>query len=454
MHEVEIKDDAARRLARRALRPHWASRNFQLIFVARVAMSTGRALAGVVVPIYLALEGFSAFKLAEYVLVVALASAAVSALVGLWSDQVGRRVFLVVVPVLTAFAGAGFAFSASTPVLFLLGALGSFGRGSGAGAGAIGPYQPAESAFVTEVIEPRHRNSAFGRLSFGSALGATAGGLLALLAPAGHVHARLATETYRPAFLAIAAASLLAGLLALGLAEPRQHRRRVFAGQPPRRRRSRSRLPQKSRWLLYRLWVTNTANGLAVGMFGPFVTYWFFRRFNAGPERVGALFAVINVATMASTLSAAGLARRWGLVRTVSVVRTAQAVLLVPMALSPSFLVAGAVYLVRMMVQRVGLPLRQSYALALADPSERASVAALSNLPSQLATAASPMLAGYLMEEVSLSVPFEVAAALQFVNASTFYAFFRNAPPEEELAGSQVVGTDVKTAPQAEDELP
>jgi hypothetical protein len=63
---------------------------------------------------------------------------------------------------------------------------------------------------------------------------------------------------------------------------------------------------------------------------------------------------------MASTLSAAGLARRWGLVRTVFVVRCAQAVLLVPMVLSPTFWAAGAVYLLRMVAQRVGLPLLPS----------------------------------------------------------------------------------------------
>ncbi|MGH9104592.1 MAG: MFS transporter, partial [Acidimicrobiales bacterium] len=326
--------------------------------------------------------------------------------------------------------------------------------------GAVGPYQPAESAFVADDTAPQHRNAAFGRLAFGSALGATAGGLLAMLASARHAHGYLATEAYRPAFLAIAGLSALAGVLAIWLVERPRGRRRAPPGGPPagqpgrhereagpsgpgpedqpqRRpedqlRRWPPRLPKRSRWLLYRLWVTNTANGLAAGMFGPFVTYWFFRKFGVGPSRIGILFAIINVATMASTLSAAGIARRWGLVRAVTVVRTAQALLLVPMALSPTFFAAGGVYLVRMMVQRVGLPLRRSYALALTDPAERASIAALSNLPSQLAMAGSPLGAGYLMEEVSLSIPFEVAAFLQFVNASTFWLFFRHTPPEDE----------------------
>jgi predicted MFS family arabinose efflux permease len=173
---------------------------------------------------------------------------------------------------------------------------------------------------------------------------------------------------------------------------------------------------------------------MAIGMFGPFVTYWLYRRFGAGAAEVGVLYAVINAATMASSLSAAGLARRWGLVRTVGVVRTAQAVLIVPMVLAPSFAFAGGIYFVRMIVQRIGLPLRQSYAIGLAHPDERASVTALSNVPSQLAMSVSPLLTGYLFEAVSLSLPFEVAALLQFANATSFWALFRDHPPEEERA--------------------
>ncbi len=405
--------------------PPWWSRNLTVVVTARVAMSTGRALAGVVTPIYLALEGFSAWHLSQYILTVALSSAVLSTLAGTLSDRVGRKPFLVAMPLLCAAAGATFAVTTSVPVLFLMGALGSFGRGAGAGAGAVGPYQPAESAFVTDILAARHRNDAFGRLAFGSSLGATAGGLLALLAPAGHVHGAAATAAFRGAFLAIAAVSAFAGLMALWLVE--RPRRPVATG-------TRRVLPRRSRWLLYRLWATNSLNGMAVGMFGPFVTYWFFRRYGAGAGEVGTLFAVINVATTASVLSAAGLARRWGLVRTVAVVRTAQAVLLVPMVLSPSFAWAGAVYFARMIVQRIGMPLRQSYTIGLADPAERGSVAALSNLPSQAAMATSPLLTGYLFNEVSLSLPFELAAAFQLGNAAAFWAFFRHRPPAEERA--------------------
>jgi MFS family permease len=458
---------------KRALLPVWWDRNYGIVFAARVAMSVGRSLAGVAAPIYLALEGFSAFELSLFVLVVAGASTLMSTAIGLWSDRVGRRPFLVGVPLLAAGAAVGFAFTGSAPLLFVLGAFGSFGRGVGAGAGAIGPYQPAEAALVTEDLPAEHRNAGFGRLTFGSSAGATVGSLLALLVSSSHAHGAAATALFRPAFLAISVTSALAGVLALGLVEPGRKQAAQGGGgtdgpnagvaeetRPPRRAtggavgggKNRLHLPTKSRWLLYRLWATNSLNGLAIGMFGPFVTYWLYRRFGASAAEVGALYAVINAATMASSLSAAGLARRWGLVRTVAVVRTAQALLIVPMVLAPSFASAGAVYFVRMIVQRIGLPLRQSYAIGLAHPDERASVAALSNVPSQLAMSASPLLTGYLFEAVSLSLPFELAAGLQFANAITFWGFFRHHPPEEETARELSAATAASelSAPAAE----
>ena len=403
------------------------NRNLAIVVAARTLMSASRALAGVVVPVYLAVIGFSALQLGELAVAVGIATAVLSTAIGLVSDRVGRKPFLVTVPLLAAVAGIAFAFSRSPAVLFLAASVGSFGRGAGAGAGMVGPYQPAEQALVTEITPPVRRNIAFGRLAFASSVGALIGGPLALLAGQAGPGGEAATAAFRLPFLATAVLAAAAGVLALGLREPRH--------VPSADGRGRGlRLPRRSMPLLLRLWATNSVNGLAVGMFGPFVTYWFFRRYGVGPGQIGVLFAVINAATAASTLTAAGFARRWGLVRTVTMVRVIQAVLLVPMVMAPTFVAAGAVYLVRMIVQRIGMPLRQSYVLAMADPGERAAVGALSNLPSQATMAVAPLAAGYLFDEVSLSLPFVIAGALQLANAALYWGFFRGLPPEEEVA--------------------
>jgi MFS family permease len=452
---MAVTDEAPARAAGSALRrwlvPAWGGRNFPVLFVARIAMSAARALAGVVVPVYLALQGFTGFALGVLFFGVALFSAVLSSSVGLTSDRIGRKVFLVVVPLLAAVAAAVYAVTTWSPALVAMAIAGSFGRGAGAGAGAVGPYQPVESAMVTDATPAVRRNDAFGRLAFGSSGGALVGSLFALLADGHHLRGPATLAAFRPAFIAAAALAAVAGLIALALVEPPRTAdvdepvtpaltadvdvpvtppRTADIGEPARRRGLR--FPHRSRPLLVRLWATNGVNGLAIGMIGPFVTYWLYRRYGVGVGEIGILYSVINLATMPSTLSAAGLARRFGLVRTVTAVRVAQALLLVPMVLAPTFLLAGAAYLVRMVVQRIGLPLRQSYVLAMADPAERASVAALANLPSQAAMAASPVLSGYLFDNVSLELPFELGAALQLVNAVLFWVFFRGSAPEEE----------------------
>jgi MFS family permease len=189
--------------------------------------------------------------------------------------------------------------------------------------------------------------------------------------------------------------------------------------------------------VLIRLWLTNTVNGFAVGMFGPFVTYWLYRRYGVGAGTIGLLYTITNIVTLGSALVAAPLARRFRTVRTVTAVRVVQALLLVPIALSPFFWLAGLLYVIRMFAQRIGMPLRQSYVLALADPEERSSVAALANLPSQAAMAGSPVLAGYLFDEVSLALPLEIGGLLQLVNAGLYYLFFHGILPEEERGGGE-----------------
>lgn len=197
------------------------------------------------------------------------------------------------------------------------------------------------------------------------------------------------------------------------------------------------RFPRRSVSVLVRLWVTNSVNGVAIGMIGPFLTYWFYRRYHVGPEEVGILFAVINGATVASSLLAPRVARRFGLIRTIAVTRVLSGVLLVPMAFAPVFWAAGLAYLVRTAVQRVQLPLRQSFVLSAAHPEELASVAGLAQLPAQVVMSGGPLLTGYLFDEVSLSLPFVLSAALMCVNGALYWVFFRTTVPEEERDGAR-----------------
>ncbi len=402
----------------RWLWPDWIDRELRIVLIARLTMSAARGIAGVVTALYLSAEGFSAIELGFLFLCVTAVAAAMASGIGLLADRYGRKPFLVTIPLLAAVAAVVYSLAREPTVLFVFAALGTFGRGAGAGGGSVGPYQPAESAFVADRAPGSRRATAFGRLAFMSSVGALGGGLLAGLA---HTHPHLslaaATAAYRPAFLAAAALAAAAGVLALGLREDRRQ-------APTARTRRRLKWPRRSWPVLWRFWVTNSTNGVAIGLFGPFVSYWLYLRFGATPGEIGLLFALVNLGSLVSTLSAAGIGRKLGTVRAIVLVRAVTGLLLVPMVLAPSFWLAGTIYLIRMLAQRVGLPLRQSFTQDLADPDERASLAALSNLPAQGTMAGGQVLAGYLFEEVSLAAPFELAAAFQFANAVLYGILF------------------------------
>ncbi len=438
--------------------------NLVILLVARIFISAARALSGVITAIYLSTIGFNALGIGITFLAIGIFSALLSSVIGLVSDQFGTKPFLVTVPLFAFLAGIVFAFSTNHILLVLVAALGSFGRGAGAGAGAVGPYQPAESALLLKIAGHQKRNKAFGFMATASALGAVIGGVLsAIMTPSTHI-VHNAILSYRDAFLATAVLAGAAGLIAVFLRIKSQDNRvapvkesankTVVASRPesgvtdasygeelPESESSPGflgsiKFPHKSKALLYRLWLTNGINGLGVGFFGPFVSYWFYTKFSLSTSEVGYLFILVNVATMFSTLSAAEVAKRFGIIRATVYLRLLQGFLLIPLALSPNIYVAGAVFLIRSMVQRMSVPLRQSYVLAMADEGERASVAALSNLPSQVAMSASPVLAGYIYDEVSLALPFEIAGFLQLVNSLIYWAFFKNAPPEDEIKKS------------------
>jgi MFS family permease len=428
---------------RRRIWPDWMTRDVSLVILARLFMSAMRALAGIVTPIYLALIGFNGVSLGWLFVAVAITSALLTSVVGLLSDRIGRKPFLIALPLLAASAGIIYAITRDVPLLFLFAALGSFGRGAGAGGGSIGPYQPAEQALLAEAAPPRARNDVFGRMAFFSSLGALLGGgplaTLPDLLPHLHLGGADGMAGYRAAFIAMAALATIAGLLVIPIANLRPARpaRGAHAATTTTSGRSRNPLRRISpiSWpILLRLWMTNSVNGLAIGFFGPFITYWFFRRYGAGTAEVGALYTAVNLAALAANLYAPRLAARLGLVRAIFWGRILQALLLAPMALAPTFWLAGALYLLRMQAQRMALPLRQSYVMAVVPSEERGTVSALSNLPSQVTSALTPGLAGYIFDNISLELPFEIGAALQAVNAFLFYFFFHALRPPDERA--------------------
>lgn len=444
-------------------RSRWLTRDLVLLLGGRGLRSLAQAYLVIIVPLYLAGLGFSAEQLGIVFTAAAVSSALLTAGVGILSDRFGRKTFLILISLLMAAGGLVFALSGDFVVLVIAGALGTIGRGGGAGSGgAWGPFFPAEQALLAEHAGDARRTSIFGLVSFVGVMAGAVGSLLAALPALLHQEESLSViDGDRVLFLLTTALGILMALLFLPLRErvPEKPGRTSdpagtygsyatqasVAQSVPHGRRFLG-LSGSSWRLVARFMVTNSTNGLAVGIIGPFIVYWFFRRYGVGSDVLAGLFFVINLVAALPYLLAGRLARRLGAVNLVVLTRSVSVILLAVMAVMPTFALAAAFYLLRTAFNTLSNPVRQSYLMGVIPSRERSSAAGLANLPSQVGMSISPYIAGYLIQQVALDLPLELAALLQGINSALYYIFFRNVhPPEEAVSPRDAVASATRS---------
>ncbi|HEY2484658.1 MAG TPA: MFS transporter [Candidatus Binataceae bacterium] len=415
----------------------WFNRDLGWLFVLRILRSIPQGYLGIILPLYLALLGYSAVALGTLLAFSALAAALISMLTGVLSDRFGRKTLIAIISLLFAVGGVGFAFARSFFWIVTFAAIGSIGRGGALAGGAWGPFYPAVQALVAEESSDYDRTTVFGVFSFVGVMAGAIGSLMAGLPTlTRHAVGLSELETYRGLFI-------LSGFLGVVMAfaiMPVRERRPVPAEAFDATRHEPAvavtrtlGLSRESWHLVIRFMITNSTNGLAIGMLGPFVVYWFYRRFGASSGELAGVFFIINLVSSIPYLAAGRIALMLGSVRAVVITRTISTVLLFGVVMVPTFGLAAILYGVRALFNLLSIPVRQSYLMGVIDPAERASASGFASFPSQVTSAIGPYLAGYFMEHLALALPLEFAAAMQGLNTFLFWIFFRRVYPPEEL---------------------
>jgi len=411
--------------------PAWCFGDMGWLFAGRAIRSFSQAFFVVVVPLYIAAAGYSTLRVGALLSVAAAGSAAFVVLIGINADRYGRRRIMLGLAALSVLGAIAYALTTNFWVLAAAGALASVGRGGGAGSGgAMGPFYPAEQAMVAGATRHQDRNAAFGALSFVGVLAGAAGSMVAAIPQIARDSLHMPwLAAYRIVFWIGAVAGLALVLAVLPLHES--------IGQPrgPRNARDPAQPHLMSREMIHlvgKLWLTNGLNGLAFGLFGPFLTYWLYERFGVGPAALATLFTIVNLATALPFLGAAALARRLGAVSTVVVTRVVSVLFFLGMVVAPTWALASLFYGLRVVVGSFGQPVRQSFVMGVSEERSRSTVAAFGNLPSQVTSAIAPSLGAYMMTAISFEAPLFMAAIVQLVNAFTFLLAFRGVRPPEE----------------------
>jgi predicted MFS family arabinose efflux permease len=107
-------------------------------------------------------------------------------------------------------------------------------------------------------------------------------------------------------------------------------------------------------------------------------------------------------------------------------------VFLILAGLAPTAELAVTLLLLRMALSQMDVPARQSYVMAIVPSEERAAAASVTNVPRSLATAASPLLAGMMLDRSSFGWPLIVGGLLKAVYDVVLFVQFRAVTPAGE----------------------
>ena len=385
----------------------------------------------VVFTIYLSQIGFPAWLIGLTLTIVGIASSLLTLVIGVSSDRLGRRPFLLIYSFLLFASGIIFSLTTIPWILIGISALGGMGRGGGGG-GQAGAFAPAEQALISEKASGDTRRRVFAANSVVGTSMAAVGALLAGVPEWLRAGSHLSLlASYRPLFLGVALAGFLSMILLWPISDvnrPRQPRQQSAAARA-QRRQTRQRIGQIS--------LAGAVNGFGLGFMAGLVPYWMHIRYGVSPGAIGPVISISSALTALGSLYAVRLAARFGDVMVITGSRLAGVVLTLALPFSPVYLLAAALYGARMISSQMAMPVRQSYTMGIIEPGARGSAAGISGVSRRLPASVSPTISGYLFNAGELELPFVAAAACLLLNAGLYYWWFRDVAPDADLVAER-----------------
>jgi MFS family permease len=379
----------------------------RLLFAARIVRLFAYGFVAVVLVLYLSAIGLDDHRIGLLLSLTLAGDVIVSLFLTTRADALGRKRTLLAGALLMIGAAVVFAITRDFTLLVLAATIGVISPSGN----EVGPFLAVEQVALTQAAHGRDRTSLFAWYnlagSFATAAGSLAGGFLAGRMMA---HGFGAVASYRSAIIAYA---ILGGILAM-----------VFAAVSPaiegeriaKTTRGLFRVEQ-SRSVVTRLSALFAIDAFAGGMVvQSIVAYWFFRRFGLSPAALGTLFFGANLAAGVSALTAARIAKRFGLLNTMVFTHLPSNILLILIPLMPTLPLAITVLLLRFSISQMDVPTRQAFVIAAVDPAERTAAAGITGVARTTGAALAPVIAMPLIASLTHSwIPFIAAGGLKIV---------------------------------------
>jgi MFS family permease len=396
---------------------HPVARDRGLVLWCRGLRAFGDGYVSILLPVYLAERGFGAFEVGAVSTATLLGSALLTLVLGMLAHRIPRRRALLGASLLMAGTGVGFALVHGLWPLLVIAFLGTLNPSGG----DVSVFLPVEHTVLAQSAPGPERTAVFARYAFvGSVIGAigTLGaGTVDWLGPA------VGRGAVVDAMFALYGALGLAALLLYRRLSPMVEARR---DEPP------SALgPSRNR--VYALAALFSVDSFGGGLvLNSLLALWLYERFGTDVTTTGAIFFVTGLCSAASYFAAVPLARRFGLVNTMVFTHLPSNVLLVLVPFAPNAWVAFGLLAARSLLSQMDVPTRSSYVMAVVRPDERPAAASVTSVPRSLASAAAPLLSGWLLALGPFGWPLVAAGMLKGAyDLMLLAAFARVKPPEE-----------------------
>ena len=184
-------------------------------------------------------------------------------------------------------------------------------------------------------------------------------------------------------------------------------------------------IPRKSFGMILRFGIPAALIGLGAGFIIPLFSLWFYLRFGLGGLILGPLFGISNLLISIAYLLAPLVSRKIGPVYTIVVSEGIATILLILIPFMDNFLIVAILYIFRNLLMNVTGPIHTALLMDLVSPDERASADSMLQAFWDIPNSASPYFGGYLMKNISLSLPFFVCGLFYSMSVVLFFILFR-----------------------------
>lgn len=406
--------------------PETATADAKRLVVARGLRATGDGYVSILLPAYLLALGQTPFQVGVLTTATLAGSASLTLLTGMITARFGHRRPLLWAAGLMIFTGLGFAGFRSFWPLLVVAFVGTLNPS----AGDVSVFYPLEQSLLARSVAPQERTQLFAHYSLAGSLLGAAGTLLAAVPDLALARFGIAPVTAMQAmFVAYAGTGIVAAILYRHLAKDHGAQREAV------------RPLGESRGMVYRLTALFSVDSFGGGfLVQSILVLWLFQAFNLPVAQAANVFFWTGVLTAGSYLAAPPLARRIGLIKTMVFTHLPSSVCVILIPFMSDLRVVIALLLVRALLSQMDVPARSSYVMAVVTEAERPAAASLTAVPRSLASAISPVIAGYLIALSSFGWPLLIGGVLKAGYDLALLAMFNRVRPPEEAGMAKEAG--------------